>query len=61
MDRRVKPGDDAERVEDTAKTRSKQRYSYLAAYAIALGASPASHGFHHSFSPRSRAMMPALM
>ena len=30
-------------------------------YPIARSASPASHGFHHNFSPRSRAMMPALI
>ena len=28
---------------------------------IARSASPESQGFHQSFSPRSRAMMPALM
>ncbi len=34
---------------------------YAAACGIPPSASPASHGFHHSFSPRSRAMRPALM
>jgi len=62
MDARVKPSHDAESVATLGNHPAARLLPRYAAFAgTARSASPASHGFHHSFRPRSRAINPALM